>query len=187
MGTRPALHTPKSKASLASTETTTLMISDGSPPSSRMAIGLPLTGTLKTRESTCAIVSWTVSLPNQKAERQVHVVGRDDLRPFLERLGIFAVNVEQENMRLRVHFENAAENERHRTGLAGSRGAEDGEVLAEQLIDLHHRRDRGILLNVADADGALGVAGIGLGKLFVAGAEHHVAERGIARNAAVEF
>jgi hypothetical protein len=56
-GTLPPLHTPKSKAMRASTETTTLMISDGSPPSSRMVIGRPATGIRNSRPSAWAMVS----------------------------------------------------------------------------------------------------------------------------------
>ena len=104
----------------------------------------------------------------------------------LERLRIFAVDIEQQDMGLRVLLENAPQDQRHRAGFAGAGGAEHGEMLAEQLVDLDHRRDRGVLLDMADADGGVGVAGIGLGELVLAGPEHDIAERGIGRDAAPE-
>ena len=56
-GHLPSLHNAKSNVMRQSTETTTLTISDGRPVSSRMVIGLPLTGTRKMRPSTCAMPS----------------------------------------------------------------------------------------------------------------------------------
>ena len=122
----------------------------------------------------------------EEPEGKCHVLRRDDLRPFVERLLIFAMDVEQHDMGLRVLLEDAPEDQRHRAGFAGTGGAQHGEMLAEQFVDLHHRRDGGILLDMADADGGVGIAGIGLRQFVLAGAEHHIAERGIGRDAAPE-
>ena len=122
----------------------------------------------------------------QQPERQVHVVRRDDLGIFLERVGVFAVHVEQQDMGLRILFQDAAQDQRHGAGLAGAGGAQHGEMLAQHFVDLDHRRNGFVLLDVADADRRVGIAGIGLFELALVGAEDDVAERGIARNAAPE-
>jgi hypothetical protein len=122
----------------------------------------------------------------QKPERQIEVVRGDDLGALAEAGGVFAVDVEQQDVGLRVADEDALQDQRHDARLAGAGGAQHGEVLAQQLVQLGHRRDRGVLVDMAYANGLGEVAGIGPGKLTLAGAPDHVAERRIGGDAAAE-
>jgi len=89
----------------------------------------------------------------QKPEGQHHVVGRYDFSQALERLGIFAVHIEQKYMGLGVLLQNAPENECHGAGLAGAGGSQHCEMLAQHFIDLDHGRNRWVLLDVAHTNG----------------------------------
>ena len=71
------------------------------------------------------------------------------------------MDIEQQDMGLGVFFQDAAENQGHGAGFAGAGGAQHGEMLAQHFIDLDHGGDRGVLLDVADANGGIGIAGIG--------------------------
>ena len=72
-------------------------------------------------------------------------------RPFAEGGRVLVVRIEQHDVRGRILLQDGAQDERRRAGLAGAGGAEDGEVLAEQIVDADHRRDRWILPDAADA------------------------------------
>ncbi len=64
---------------------------------------------------------------------------------------------------------------------AGAGRAENGEVLAEQVVDADHGRDRGVLADAADAHRAVGVAAKRDGQFVLGGDAHAVSERGIDR------
>ena len=78
------------------------------------------------------------------------------------------------------------EDQCRRARLAGSGRAENGEVLAEQIVDGDHRRDRRILPDATHAHRVLLVAAEGEVQLLARGNAHPVAESGIDRHAAVE-
>ena len=123
----------------------------------------------------------------QQPERQVHVGRADDFRKVLEGMGIFAVDIEKQDMPLGVPLQDAAKQQCHGARFAGSGGAEDCEMLAQHLIDLDHGRYGFVLGDVAHADRGVAVIGIGLLELVLRGAEHGIAERWITRNAATEL
>ncbi len=65
------------------------------------------------------------------------------------------MGVEQDDVRLRVLVEDRAQDQRGGAGLAGAGGAENGEVLAEQVVGLDHRRDGRVLSQRTDPDGVV--------------------------------
>ena len=89
-------------------------------------------------------------------------------------------------MRLRVFLQNPSQDQRHRARLACAGGAEHGEVLAQQVVNLDHRRDARILLYVPDADRGVLIGGIGHRQFGLGRARHDVAETRIAGYAAPE-
>ena len=62
------------------------------------------------------------------------------------------------------------------TLFAGAGGAEDGEMLAQHVIDLDHGRNAFVLGDVAHADRGVAVVGIGFLKLVLRGAKHGISE-----------
>ncbi len=89
-------------------------------------------------------------------------------------------------MRGRVLGENCAQDERGGARLAGAGGAEDGEVLAQQLVDPHHGRNGAILADAADTHAGLEIAAEGRLELGLGGHPRAVAERGIGGDTAGE-
>ena len=88
----------------------------------------------------------------EEPERKLHVARADDLGPFAERGGVLVVRIEQHDVGRRIAFEDRAQDEGRRARLARTGGAENGEVLAEQLIDPDHRRNGAVLADAADTD-----------------------------------
>ena len=78
------------------------------------------------------------------------------------------------------------QNQRHRAGLAGAGGAQNGKVLAQQVVDLDHRGNARILLDMTNADRAVMVGGVRHGQFVLRGARNHVAKARIRRHATAE-
>ena len=123
----------------------------------------------------------------EEPEGQLHVARADDLGPFAEGSGVLVVRIEQHDVRSRIALEDRAQDERRGARLAGAGGAEDGEVLAEQLVDADHGRDGGVLTDAADAHRATRVAAEGGYQLGLGGDAHAIAERRIGGDAAGEY
>ena len=83
-------------------------------------------------------------------------------------------------------LQDRAQDQRRRAGLAGAGGAQDGEMLAEQIVDADGGRDRRVLADAADAHGVAPVAAEGLLQLLARGDAHPVAQRRVDRHAAIE-
>ncbi len=96
------------------------------------------------------------------------------------------MRIEQHDVGGRVLLQDGAQDERRGAGLARAGRAEDGEVLAEQLVDADHRGNSAVLTDAADADRAAGLAAEGSAQLRLRRDAHAVAERGICGDAARE-
>ena len=81
----------------------------------------------------------------------------DDMGQIAEAVGIFVVRIDQEDPEIGLLLEDLLEDERNRGGLADAGGAEHGEVLAQQLVEIDQGGDRSIEAQAADLDGVAAV------------------------------
>ena len=117
-------------------------------------------------------------LEGEEPVGQLHVALADDLGPFAEGGRVLVVRIEQHHVGGRVLLQDGAQDQRGGAGLAGTGGANDGEMLAEQIIDADVGRDCRILPDATDAHGVAAVAAEGLLQLLARGNAHPVAQRG---------
>ena len=83
--------------------------------------------------------------------RQVQsFAGAEDHSLVAERGGIFAMRIDQHDMGMRVPLDDRAEDRGNDTGLARAGGADDAEMLAEQLVGQDIGRHGAILVQRAD-------------------------------------
>ncbi len=122
----------------------------------------------------------------EQPERQAQVSRRQHLRLVAEAAGIFVVRIDQEDAQVRPRVENLLQDDGDAARLADAGGAENGEVAADQIVDVDMHRDVGVLLQVADM-GAIVVGKAVDGAQVVFGHElGAVADIGIVGDAALE-
>jgi hypothetical protein len=76
------------------------------------------------------------------------------LRPIVEAVAVLVVRIDQEYAQVRPRLENLAQQQRDAARFADTGGAEHREMLAHHVVDIDAGRDRGVLLQRADVDGA---------------------------------
>ena len=116
----------------------------------------------------------------------MQVVGRDHFGQVPERGCILVVRVEQDNMRLGILLKDGAEDQRGRARLAGARGAQNGEVLAQHFVHADHGGDRIVLADAANAHRGVGRCRKRLQQFLARGDPDAVPERRIGCNTALE-
>ena len=89
-------------------------------------------------------------------------------------------------MRRRILFEDRAQDQRRGARLAGAGRAEHGEVLAEQLVDADHCRDRAVLPDGADTHRCAVAAAESNFKFSLHGDADAITESGVNGDAAIE-
>ena len=97
----------------------------------------------------------------QQPKRQLHVARRDHLSPFAEGGGVFVVRIKQHDMGGWVLVQDRAQDKRGCARFACAGRAKNGEVLAEQIVDADHGRNRTVLANAANADRRCGISAEG--------------------------
>ena len=90
----------------------------------------------------------------EEPERQAEVLGADDVGAAAEGGAVLVVDVEEEDAELGAHVDHLAEDRGDGARLADAGGADDGEVLGEQVVGVDVGGDRGVLAEVADGDRA---------------------------------
>ena len=122
----------------------------------------------------------------EQPERQAQIARRKHLRLVAEAAGIFVVRIDQEDAQIRPRGENGVQNDGDAARFADAGGAEDGEVAADQMIDVDVHADIGVLLQVTDK----GVIGVGLAvdeAQFALGQQHGgIADARVIGDAALE-
>ena len=103
-----------------------------------------------------------------------------------ERIGVFAVRVDHQDVAFRGQFANAVEDQRDGGRLAGAGRTEQREVLAQHVIDLQRRADIGRRKHRADLDRGATIAGVNLAQFGCRGGVDRRARHRIARNTAAE-
>ena len=122
----------------------------------------------------------------EQPERQPQIARGEHLRLFAEAAAIFVVRVDQEDAQVRPRVENLLQDDGDAARFADAGGAENGEMAADQIVDIDVHADVGILLQVAD----MGVIAVGaaVDQAKLAFAEQHgvVADGRILGDAALE-
>ena len=122
----------------------------------------------------------------EEPERQFQIVGVEDERFLAEGARVFVVRVDQEDAQIGLGGQDGAQDDGDAARLADARGAEDGEMLVQHLVDLDVGRDRAVLLQIADVDD-VGAGGVVDDAQHLAAERHdRVAHRRIIGDAAVE-
>ena len=89
-------------------------------------------------------------------------------------------------LRLAFLLENLVENERHGRRLADAGGAENGEVLAQEFLEIDIGGHRGVEAQVADLDRFAGVDAMDEADVLTVQARNAVADHRIVGDAALE-
>ena len=88
----------------------------------------------------------------EQPERQSEVLRVQHLRPVAEGMAVFVVRVDQEDAQVRPHLQDLAQDDGNAARLADARAAEQGEVLAQHVVDLDAGADGAVLLQLPDVD-----------------------------------
>ncbi len=72
----------------------------------------------------------------EQPERQTQVARREHLCPVAEAPAVFVVRIDQEEAQVRPRVENLLQDDGDAARLADAGGAEDGEVPADQIVDV---------------------------------------------------
>ena len=67
-------------------------------------------------------------------------------------MAVFVVRVDQEDAQVRPHLQDLAQDDGNAARLADARAAEEGEVLAQHVVDLDASTDGAVLLELPDID-----------------------------------
>ena len=100
--------------------------------------------------------------------------------------GVFIMGIQQYDMSVRALIDDGPEDRCEPTGFSRSGGADDAEMLAEQLIDQDIGRYRAILVNCADRSRNHLGAGINLGDILCRGEIDRLVERRIGGESALK-
>ena len=122
----------------------------------------------------------------QEPEGQVQAVGADDFGQGAEGAAVFAVNVEHQDMGVLVGGERLLQHTGEGAGLAAAGGADDGEMLGEEIVGEQAGRDGGVLIEGADFKGGILDIGIDQSEVLAVGEIGVVADTGELRYAAAE-
>ena len=122
----------------------------------------------------------------EQPERQQQILRADDVGEIAEALTVFVVRVDQEDAEVRLLLQDLGQDERDRRRLADAGGAEDGEMLAQQLLEIDVGGDCRIEPQTPDLDGLAMLDAVDDGDVAGAKARDEVADRRIARHAALE-
>src|SRR3546814_5443753 len=82
---------------------------------------------------------------------QLQVVGRHHLREAVEGVAVLVVRVQQHNMAEGMGAQDGVHHRGQRAGLARAGRAEDGEMLAQEIVGDQVGRPRAVLMQSADA------------------------------------
>ncbi len=125
-------------------------------------------------------------LEREQPIRQLHIARADDFTPLGERCRIFVVRIEQHEMRSRIFLEDCAQNQRGRARFTSAGRTQNGKVLAEQIVDLDHRRNRRVLTNAPNAHRSARITHEGHFKFGLRRNPHAIAKCRVERDAAIE-
>ena len=100
--------------------------------------------------------------------------------------GVFAVRVDQHDVRVRVALDDGAENRRNDAGFARTSRADDAEMLAEQLVRQNIGWHRAVLMQGADPCGRNAWPRIDLREVSGRGEIDRLVERRMGRDAPAE-
>src|SRR5262249_53563803 len=122
----------------------------------------------------------------EEPEGQVEVPRADDIGQVAEAAAIFVVRIDQKNAQIRLLRQDLLQDEGDAGRLADAGRAEDGEVLAEELLEIDVGGDGVVELQPADLDGLAVADVVDEAKLGAGERRHAVADRGIFGDAAIE-
>ena len=122
----------------------------------------------------------------EQPERQPQIARGQHLRLVAEAAAVFVVRIDQEDAQIRPLLQGLLQQKRNAVGLADAGGAEHGEVLAHQLLDVDLRRDGRVLLQHADIGRLAAPAAVDQPELAVAHQHRGLADRRIFGDAALE-
>ena len=88
----------------------------------------------------------------EQPERQAERARAHDLRFFLEGRGVFVVRIDEQDARRFGRLEDAVEEKHDGARLAAAGGAEHREMLLQEILHAHRRRDRIVLTERSDRD-----------------------------------
>ena len=91
----------------------------------------------------------------KQPERQAQVSRREHLRFFAEAAAIFIMRIDQEDTEIRPGIEDLLQDDCDAARFADAGGADDGEMPADQEIDVDVNVDVRVLLQRADIDMAV--------------------------------
>ena len=122
----------------------------------------------------------------EQPERQPQISRVEHQRLVAEAVAVFVVRIDQEEAQVRPRIENLLQDDGDAARFADAGGAENGEVAADQLVDVDVHADIGILLQVADM--GVVVIGAAIDQAQFAFAQDHgdVADARIVGDAALE-
>ena len=93
----------------------------------------------------------------EQPERQPQIARIEHIGLVAEATAIFVVRIDQKDAQVRTGIENLLQDDGDATRFADAGGAENGEVTADQIVDVDMNADILVLLQVTD----MGVVGIG--------------------------
>ena len=88
----------------------------------------------------------------EQPERQLEVLRVQNLRPITEGVAIFVVRVDEEDPQVRPHLQNLTQDDGNPARFTDARAAEEGEMLAQHVIDIDVGGYRAVLLQMPDFD-----------------------------------
>ena len=88
----------------------------------------------------------------EQPERQLEVLRVQNLRPITEGVAVFVVRVDEEDPQVRPHLQNLAQDDGNPARFTDARAAEEGEMLAQHVVDLDASTDGAVLLELPDID-----------------------------------
>jgi hypothetical protein len=125
-------------------------------------------------------------LERQEPVGQLHVALADHFPELIEGSRILVVRIEQHHVRRRIDAQHLPQDQRRRARFTGPRGAQDGKMLAQHVVDADHGGDGRILTQCTDPHGVARITAKGLLELGARGRPDAIAERWIHGNAAIE-
>ena len=115
-------------------------------------------------------------LQGEQPVGKLQIVGVDDLGHVPEGMGVFIVGVEHHHVGVGILLQERVQDQGDGAGLSRPGGAEDGEVLAQQIVGEQERGQRPVLVDGADADGRHRGTGVNVAQVLLGRREDGVTQ-----------